>query len=143
MADDPADVGGCPERVAGPEIVDRVHRPVERDQIAAGVAHDALRHARRAGGIENIERIGRGEVGAGRPPARRFGGVDERGPVAVARRVHLRPGLRALMDDADGGLVASENDRKTSRGLYSTIRPGLIPQLAVRRPWLGVVDAGR
>ena len=100
MAHDPADVGAGPKGLAGLDVVDRRHRPFERDQIAADVAHHALRRAGRAGGVENVERIGRGEVGAGRPLARRSGGVDKRGPVAVSSLVHVRLDLRTLVDDA-------------------------------------------
>ena len=59
MADHPADVGGGPERLAGIDAVDRLHRPFQRDHVAAIVAHDAFRLAGRAGGVEDVERVGR------------------------------------------------------------------------------------
>ncbi len=71
MADHPADVGSCPIRVAGLDVVDRRHRPFKRHEIAADVAHHALRHAGRAGSVEDVERVGRREVGAGRALAGR------------------------------------------------------------------------
>ena len=105
MADDPADVGARPVRVAGLDVVDRRHRPFERDDIAADVAHHALGDPGRAGGVEDVERVGGGEIGAGRPLARRLRRLDERVPVVVAHIVHVRCDLRALEHDAGGRLV--------------------------------------
>ena len=64
VADHPADVGAAPPHLAGLDAVEVEHRPFQRDQMAAIVAHHALRHAGGAGGVENVERIGR------RAPAR-------------------------------------------------------------------------
>ena len=61
MADHPADVGGRPEDLAGLDAELVPHRPFERDHVAAIVAHDALGLAGRAGGVEDVERIGGGD----------------------------------------------------------------------------------
>ena len=144
MADHPADVGGGPVRIARLDVVDRRHRPFERDDIAADVAHHAFRHAGRAGGVEDVERIGRGEIGAGRALARGFGGLDQRCPVMVARLVHPRRDLRPLEDDAMLRLGLRQADRQVEQGLIFHDAAGL--DAAARGQdhlRLGVVDAGR
>ncbi len=65
VADDPADVGAAPPDLAGLDAVEIEHRPFQRDQMAAIVAHDALGNARGAGRVENVERIGRQHRHAG------------------------------------------------------------------------------
>ncbi len=80
MADDPADIGGGEERIARLHAVDVRHRPVERHGVPAIVAHDALGLPGRAGGVEDVERIGRLDRHAGRRRRRR----DRLAPVAVA-----------------------------------------------------------
>ena len=144
MADDPADVGAGPEGLARLDAVDRRHRPFERDDIAADVAHDALRHAGGAGGIENIERIGRGEIGAGRALSRRLRGVDQRRPVVVARLVHARLDLRALEDDAGSRLAGREADGEIEQRLVFDDTAGLDAAARGQDDFrLGVVDARR
>ena len=58
MADHPADIGGRPEHLARLDAELVLHRPFERDHVAAIVAHDALGLAGRAGGVEDVERVG-------------------------------------------------------------------------------------
>ena len=48
VADDPADVGAAPPDLAGLDAVEIEHRPFQRDQMPAIVAHDALRDSRGA-----------------------------------------------------------------------------------------------
>ncbi len=84
MADDPADIGGGPIHLARLDAVDSVHRPVQRDHVAAIVAHDALGLAGRARGIEDIERIGGGNRHAIGLGAGLFGCSDLGGIVEVA-----------------------------------------------------------
>ena len=59
VADHPPDVGGRPEHIAGGDVVDVAHRPQQRHRMAAVVADDALGLPGGAGGVEDIERIGR------------------------------------------------------------------------------------
>ena len=59
VADDPADVRGRPVDLTRIDVVDVLHRPLERDGVAAVVAHDPLRPAGRPGRVEDVERIGR------------------------------------------------------------------------------------
>ena len=66
VPDHPADVGGRPVHLAGLDAVVVLHRPGERDHVAAIVAHHALRDAGRAGGVEDVERVGREHRHAGR-----------------------------------------------------------------------------
>ena len=144
MADDPADVGGGPVRIAGLDVVDRRHRPFERDEIAADVAHHALGHSGRAGGVEDVERIGRGEIGAGRPLAGGLRRVDQRRPVVVARRVHPRRDLRALEDDRGRRLVLRQADGEVEQRLIFDDAAGLDAAARGQDDFrLGVVDAGR
>ena len=58
MAHDPAHVRSRPVHVAGLDAVDVLHAPAERHRVAAVVAHHALGLARRARGIEDVERVG-------------------------------------------------------------------------------------
>ena len=58
VADHPADVGAAHQRLAGLDAVEILHRPFQRDHVAAVVAHHALRDAGGARGVEDVERIG-------------------------------------------------------------------------------------
>jgi hypothetical protein len=64
VAHHPADIGGRPPHLARIDAVEVLHRPFERDHVAAIVAHYALRLAGRAGGINDVERIGGGDRNA-------------------------------------------------------------------------------
>ena len=144
MADHPADVGSRPIGLARLDAVDRAHRPFQRDAIAAGVAHDALGRSGRAGGVEDVERVGGGEFDAGRAFARRARRGDQRRPVVVALGEHLAFELRPLEDDAGLRLVPGEADRQIEQRLVFDQAAGL--DAAARRQHqlgLGVVDAGR
>ena len=55
----PTNIGAAPPHFARLDAVQIEHRPFQRDQMPTVVAHHALGFARRAGGVENIERIGR------------------------------------------------------------------------------------
>ena len=59
VADHPADIGAAPPDFAGFDAVEIEHRPFQRHQMPAIVAHHALGNAGRARGVEDIERIGR------------------------------------------------------------------------------------
>ena len=73
VADHPADVGRRPIDFARRDAIDVLHRPFERDHVAAIVADDALGLAGGSGGIEDVERVGGGHrdtgLGAARRPA--------------------------------------------------------------------------
>ena len=58
MADHPADIGRRPEHLARLDAELVLHRPFQRDHVAAIVAHHALGLAGRAGRVEDVERIG-------------------------------------------------------------------------------------
>src|SRR5207237_3912380 len=59
VADDPSDVARRPVHLAGLDAVDRLHRVLERDGVAAVVANDSLRAPRRTARVEDVERIRR------------------------------------------------------------------------------------
>src|SRR3546814_10187455 len=44
VADHPADVGGRPPDLAGVDVVDVLHRPLQRHRVAAVVAHRSEEH---------------------------------------------------------------------------------------------------
>src|SRR6056297_4220199 len=98
---DPAHVGRGPEDVTGIDIVDVLHRPVQRHKVAAGVTDDALG---RAGGARGIQDIGRVVALDGHA----LGGLDavlEPVPVDIATLFEMRHFLFALEDHAEIGGV--------------------------------------
>ena len=142
VPDHPADVGGAPPHLAGIDAVEIFHRPFERDQMPAIVAHHAFGDAGRARGVENVERIG----GEHRHAIDRFllGVMAQLRPIVVAPGHHGGLALRPLQDDAAIGLVARERDRLVEQRLILHHAAGL--DAAARRHHefrLGVVDAGR
>src|SRR5690606_21241604 len=97
----PADVGGGPVDLAGRGPVHVRHAPVQRDGVAAVVAHHALGGAGGAGGVEDVERVGGGHAHALRGRGVAHGAL----PVEVAARHEVGAGLLALQDHAVGGPV--------------------------------------
>ena len=100
VADHPADVGGAPPGLALLDAVEAVHRPGERDHVAAVVAHHAFRNAGRAGGVEDVERVGRQHRHARRALARLARGIAQARPIVVAAGSERGFALRPLEDDA-------------------------------------------
>ena len=144
VTDHPADVGAAPPDLAGLDAVEIEHRPFQRDQMPAIVAHHALGFACRSRGVEDVERIGgqhRHAVG------RFFRGhrfSPQLGPVVVAPGNEFATLLRPLQDDAGLRLHAGERDRLVQQRLVLHDAAGLEP--AARRKdqlRLGVLDAGR
>ena len=145
MADHPADIGRRPIHFTGFDAVEILHRPFERDHVAAIVAHDALGPAGGAGRIENIERVGRRDRHAivGRA------GINERviahrGPVAVAAFDQCGLHLRPLQNQTCIGLMRRQRDGFIEQRLVGDDAAGFEP--AARRQndlRLGVVDPGR
>ena len=123
VADHPTDVGRRPERVARAHAVNARHRPLERDGVAAVVAHDAFRDAGRSRRIEDVERIGRldGHALDG------GGARHEIAPLEVAALHERRRRLRALQDHTALGLVAREVDRPVEQRLVRDDPAGLDP----------------
>ena len=98
---DPAHIGGGPEDIARIDVVDVLHRPVQRHQMPRGLAHHALGRAGRARGVKNI-----GGVVALHRDAGRGGGAFLRGvPIQIAPRCQIAGGLFALQDQAEIGFV--------------------------------------
>ncbi|MEY9610321.1 hypothetical protein ABIF21_003195 [Bradyrhizobium elkanii] len=144
MADHPADVRAAPPDLAGLHAVEIVHRPFQRDEMTAIVAHYALRDSGRARRVEDVERIGGGYRHARRGLAGVERGLAQRRPIMIAARGELASLLRPLQDDAGLGLAAGEADRLVEQRLVLHDAPGL--DAAARREdqlRLGVVDAGR
>jgi hypothetical protein len=144
VTDHPADIGSRPIHLARIDAVEILHRPFERDHVAAIVTHHALRAPRRSRGVEDVERIGRLDRHAIVDRA----GVDERviahlGPVVVAAGDQRRFRLRTLQDEAGVGLVLRERDRLVEQWLVGDDAAGL-EAAACREDHLrlGVVDAG-
>ena len=119
----PADVGGGPEHLARPCVVDVGHRPFEDDRVPAIVADDPLGLARRPRGVEDVERIGRRHRHAVDRRRRRDGLV----PVDVAAGDQLRGSGLALEDDAEIRFVAGDLDRLVEQRLVMDHPAGLDP----------------
>src|SRR5262244_1112711 len=112
VADHPADVGGGPIDLARLDAVEIVHRPFERDHVAAVIAHDAFGPSGRARGVEDVERIGRRHWHAIVDRAREHDRlVAQLRPVVVAAGNERGLLLRTLQDETGVGLVAGERDR--------------------------------
>ena len=143
VADHPADVGARPPHFARADAVQILHRPFERDHVAAIVAHHALGNSGRAGGVENVERIGGGDRHAFGCLGEVDGVLPGFAPVVVAACHEVRLALRALQDQTGGGLVLGEIDRLVEQRLVGDDAGAL--DAAARRQddlRLGVVDAG-
>ena len=143
VADHPADVGARPPHLARRNAVEILHRPLERDHVAAIVAHHAFRDSRGARRIENVERVGGGD----RHALAGLGVVDRvlphRAPVMVAARRQRRLALRALQDHAGRRLVLRKIDRLVEQRLVRH-DPRALDAAAGGQDHLrlGVVDAG-
>ena len=143
MADHPADIGCAPPDLAGVDAIEILHRPFQRDHVAAIVAQHALGNAGRARGVEDVERIGseHGHAFAGLGVVDRV--LPHRAPIVVAAGGELRLALRALQDQAGGRLVLGEFDRLVEHRLIGDHARGL--DAAARRQdqlGLAIVDAG-
>ena len=140
VPDDPADVGRGPVDLARLDVIDVRHRPRERDRVAAVVADDPLRLPGRAGGVEDVERIGRLD----RDALRRLRAGDRLRPRNIPPADELRLERRPLEDDAALRLVGRQVDRRIEQRLVGDNAVGLDPARGgddhLRS---GVVDAGR
>ena len=143
VADDPADVARGEPRVARLDAVDVAHRPAQRDGVATVVAHDALGAAGGPGGVEDVERVGGGDLDA-------VGGLgvsDQLGPVELlpvgVALADGGPGLVALQDDDRLGLVAAAVEGGVEQRLVLD-HPGGLDPAAGRDDHgrLGVLDPG-
>ena len=131
VADHPADVASAPPDFARLDAVEIEHRPFQRDQMPAIVAHHAFRFSGRARGVENVERIGRQHRHARRGFLRGDGFAAQFGPVVIAACDEIASLLRPLQDDAGIGLDAGEFDRLVEQRLVLHEAAGLEP--AARR----------
>ncbi len=95
VAHDPAHVRRGPEHLARVDVVDGLHGVLQGHGVAAVVAHDALGLPGGAGGVEDVQGIGRLHRHAGR----RLGVVHQLVPVQVAPGGHGRLGLGPREDD--------------------------------------------
>ena len=125
MTDHPADVGSRPEGLAGLDAELVPHRPFERDHVAAIVAHDALGLAGRAGGVDDVERVGRGDRHAFDRPSGIAGSADMLGIVEVAAGLQIAGELLALQDQAFFRRVRGQRDRLVEQRLVGDDAAGL------------------
>ena len=111
MAHHPADVRGRPIDLAGIDAIKILHRPFERDHVAAIVAHHPFRDAGRTRSIENVERVS----GGNRDAFAGLGVVDrilpDLTPVVVTSRRKGCLTLRTLENHAGLWLVFGDVDR--------------------------------
>ena len=127
VPDRPADVRRGPVHLARVGVVDVLHRPRERDRMAAVVADDPLRLPGRPGRVDDVERVRRERGGRSRPARR------PRARRATRGRASDRARPRASA--AGGRCSAPASTRSASMaasrsGLYATTRPGSIPHEA-------------
>ncbi|EGE58250.1 hypothetical protein RHECNPAF_3340049 [Rhizobium etli CNPAF512] len=142
MADDPADIGRRPEDLARFQPVDIPHRPVQRDHMPAIVAHHALRLPGRAGGIEDIERIGRLDGNTGHLGA--AVGRHRRLEILIAAADEFCAKLRPLQHQAALRLHPGHLDRLIDQWLIGDDAAGLQPATrADHQPGAAVVDTRR
>ena len=111
--DDPADVGRCPEHIPGGDVVDVAHGPDERNRVAAVVADNAFRLARRPGGVQDIERVGRRD----RHRVDGFGRRHHILPVHITGGIQLAALLLALHYDAPARGMRARLDRRVEHRL--------------------------
>ena len=116
VTDHPADIGCGPEHVARAQAVDHPHRVVQRDGMAAAVAHHALWLPGRARGVEDIERVG----GQRRAPGR-----------AAWRRLRLRRSRGRDRRSCDALACSGAAASRQASGLCAEMRDGRIEQRLV------------
>ena len=136
----PAHVGGRPEHLAGPGVVDVGHAPAQRDRVPAVIADHALRPGRGARGVQDVQRIGRRQ----RDAVRWLGPGQRLVPVQVAARGQRGHGGGPLPDHAVVRLVPGQVDGAVQDGLVghdaADLDPGRCRHHHLRR---GIVDARR
>ena len=96
MADDPTDIRSSPVHLARAHPVDRLHRPLQSDGVAAVVSHDALRQAGGPRRVEDVQRIGSRDRYARNRQSPVHAGV----PLDVPPRLNRARTFRALEHNA-------------------------------------------
>ena len=112
VANDPTDIGCRPPHVARIHPVDVPKGPGHRHGVTAVVAHDALGLSRRAGGVQDVERIGRRHRDGIDRRRRRVRGI----PIDIAL-THLGRRLRSLKNDHPLRLMRAHLDRRIDQRL--------------------------
>ena len=140
MPHDPAYVRRRPEDLSRFDVIDVLHAPVERDQMARRMAHHALGRAGGAGGIEDIG----GVVALHRDAVRRGDAFARFVPVEIPALGQGAGLLFALKDDAELGLVGGQFDGPVDQRFVGDDAPGLQPAGGGEdRLGLAVVDTHR
>src|SRR4051794_33803513 len=101
MPDGPTEIRRSPKDFTRLDAVDVLHGPLERDEMTTVVTHDAFRNTRRAGGVQNVKRIGCGHWNT----ISRLGVGQSVKPLNITPCDEFRRVLRTLEDDASLGLV--------------------------------------
>ena len=107
----PTNIGCGPEHIAGPDAVNAFHRPRHRNQMPAIIADDTFGFSRRAGGVEDIERVGGGYRDAIGLMAIGLGLAHQGLPLNVTSGRELGGFLRALKNNHGFGLMLRDLDR--------------------------------
>ena len=123
VPDRPADVRRGPVHLARVGVVDVLHRPRQRDRVAAVVADDPLRLPGRPGRVDDVERVGRSE----RHAVHWLGARECLVPFQIARRVEVGLEHRPLEDDAAIRLPVRRRDRRVEERLVLDDAPRLDP----------------
>src|ERR1044072_2840646 len=106
MSDSPTEIRGGPKYFTRLHAVYVLHGPLECDEVTAVITHDAFRNASRAGGVENVKRIG---CGYGNTIGRCSVGQCIR-PIYVLFGDQISLELRTLEDDTALGFVLCRVD---------------------------------
>ena len=138
MADNPADIGCGPIDVAGIDVIDVRHRPLQRHRMAAIVAHHPLRLAGGSRSIEDIERIGRPDRHRRHLIDTIMGGV----PFKIAPGHQIGRQRLTLVDHAGCRLVRRQFDRLVKERLVGDNPVRLMPAGRADNGFRGrIVDA--
>ena len=138
VADDPADIRGSPEDLSRLHVVYVSHRPVQRNEMAACRADNALGLAGGAGSIQNIRRVIAFHMDAGS----RAGVFLCRMPIEVAAVGNPRFRLGALENQREFRLVGSHFNGSVEQWLVFHDAAGLdAARRGENRLGLGIVDA--
>ena len=143
VADHPADIGAAPPDLPRLDTVEIEHRPFQRDQMAAIVAHHAFGFAGGARRIKNVERIGRQHRHARRGFFCYDRGAAQFGPVVITAGDEIALLLRPLLDDAGIRLDAGEFYGFVEQRLVLHEAAGFEPATGREDQFrFGILDAG-
>ncbi len=112
MPDHPADIGSCPEDLAGLHTIDVLHAPEQGNEVTAIIPEHPLGLSGSPRCVEEVERV---RCCYRNAPCRCS--LQEGVPCDVPAVFQRRGRLRALDDHARSRLMGAEIDRRIEQGL--------------------------